>query len=319
MNQKYGYIYLTTNLINDKKYIGQRKGQIFNKNYKGSGKIILKALKKYGRENFEVELLEWCYDFDQLQDAEEYWIAIHQAADDPYYYNIKYGGSQCKFPPEIGKKISRALRKMTDNGLTVSQNSHRKRNDTLKDKDPDFLKTIGIKSSKTQILNGKHAGRNNHNFCERKIVLMNYEGKIVKTFLVSEVYELFVGNNDLPKARTIIMSLRKNLPMFLANRGMKDGDKFYGWVALYEDEQFTIINPVRREKTIKKSTRIVYEIFDSNGSLIGAIRNKNFRSYCEENVYDEKQFRNSYRTGNKIKSGKYKGFLVIKKEIKNED
>ncbi len=47
----YGYIYLTTNLINKKKYVGQHKSSKFDERYKGSGKLIKKAFKKYGKEN----------------------------------------------------------------------------------------------------------------------------------------------------------------------------------------------------------------------------------------------------------------------------
>lgn len=46
-NNFYGFIYITTNLINGKKYIGQKKG--YNDTYLGSGKILKLAIKKYGR------------------------------------------------------------------------------------------------------------------------------------------------------------------------------------------------------------------------------------------------------------------------------
>ena len=55
-----GYIYKTTNLINGKIYIGQHKSSSFDTNYYGSGKLLIKALKKYGKENFKIELIEGC-------------------------------------------------------------------------------------------------------------------------------------------------------------------------------------------------------------------------------------------------------------------
>ena len=42
----FGYIYKTTNKINNKIYIGQHKHADFDKQYYGSGKIILEAIKK---------------------------------------------------------------------------------------------------------------------------------------------------------------------------------------------------------------------------------------------------------------------------------
>lgn len=70
----YGYIYKTTNLINNKIYVGQKKSKVFVKDYFGSGTYILRALNKYGRVNFKVELIQWCSTKDDLNIKEKYWI-----------------------------------------------------------------------------------------------------------------------------------------------------------------------------------------------------------------------------------------------------
>lgn len=44
----YGYIYITTNLTNNKKYIGKHASSKFDENYKGSGKRLWNAINKYG-------------------------------------------------------------------------------------------------------------------------------------------------------------------------------------------------------------------------------------------------------------------------------
>lgn len=55
----YGYIYKTTNLVNNKIYIGQKHSDKFLGNrYLGSGKRLREAVDKYGKECFTVELLE---------------------------------------------------------------------------------------------------------------------------------------------------------------------------------------------------------------------------------------------------------------------
>lgn len=83
-------IYLTTNNINGKKYIGLDTRN--NPNYYGSGTLITMALKKYGRKNFTKEILEQCQDIESLKKAEMYWIAYYNAVDSPDFYNLTHGG-----------------------------------------------------------------------------------------------------------------------------------------------------------------------------------------------------------------------------------
>lgn len=55
----FGYIYKTTNKVDGKIYIGQKKSDRFLENtYHGSGLYLLRAMKKYGKENFETCLIE---------------------------------------------------------------------------------------------------------------------------------------------------------------------------------------------------------------------------------------------------------------------
>lgn len=89
----YGYIYKTINLINNKMYIGKHRATVFEPNrYIGSGPILMKAIKKYGKENFKCELIEWCETKQQLDEREQYWIAYFNCQQDSSYYNIAKGG-----------------------------------------------------------------------------------------------------------------------------------------------------------------------------------------------------------------------------------
>ena len=101
-------IYKTTNLINNKIYIG--KDEKNNPNYLGSGIIFKKALKKYGRINFKKEILESCNNLDYLYEREIYWIEKLNARDPNIGYNIASGGKNCKINElpnfeEIKKKM----------------------------------------------------------------------------------------------------------------------------------------------------------------------------------------------------------------------
>lgn len=89
----YGYIYKTTNLINGKIYVGQKMSTVFLKEeYLGSGRYLNNAINKYGRENFKVELIEWCENSEILNEREKYWIAYFNCQNHEIGYNIADGG-----------------------------------------------------------------------------------------------------------------------------------------------------------------------------------------------------------------------------------
>ena len=81
-------IYKTTNLVNGKIYIGQDSNN--NPNYFGSGLILKKALKKYGRCNFKKETIEECDNKEQLNEREKYFIKKFNAIE--FGYNLAEGG-----------------------------------------------------------------------------------------------------------------------------------------------------------------------------------------------------------------------------------
>lgn len=84
-------IYVTTNLVNNKKYIG--KDEKNNSSYLGSGLQLSHAIKKYGVENFKKEVLDWGKDKEHLKNLEKYYIALYNAQKSGEYYNIAPGGT----------------------------------------------------------------------------------------------------------------------------------------------------------------------------------------------------------------------------------
>lgn len=87
-------IYLLTNLVNQKKYVGQaqncytRMRQYLRGNDKH--RLIGKALLKYGIDNFDLTLLETNLSLENLDQMEQYWMDYYQS------YNLDIGYNVCK-------------------------------------------------------------------------------------------------------------------------------------------------------------------------------------------------------------------------------
>jgi group I intron endonuclease len=108
----YGYIYKTTNLINGKIYIGQRKNSSKKiKNYLGSGVLISKAIKKYGKENFKKEILCHCKDINELNIEEINYIKKYKESGSSMYNLSDGGGGQLGLS---GEKSPNYKRKHSD-------------------------------------------------------------------------------------------------------------------------------------------------------------------------------------------------------------
>lgn len=92
-----GNIYKITNKTNNKVYIGQTARSInerfgehlrdaFNR---GSEQPLYRAIRKYGKDNFEVELVESCH-VSQIAEREAYWVEQYDSYNSGY--NATLGG-----------------------------------------------------------------------------------------------------------------------------------------------------------------------------------------------------------------------------------
>ena len=84
-------IYKITNTINGKTYIGKHQTTDINDSYLGSGKLLLYAISKYGRENFRKEIL-FVFDTADKMNNKEKELVNEQYVNDPNTYNLKVGG-----------------------------------------------------------------------------------------------------------------------------------------------------------------------------------------------------------------------------------
>lgn len=83
-------IYKITNTVNGKIYIG--KDEASKPDYFGSGKLIKRAIAKYGIDKFKKEILDFSEDSSSLSCKEKYWIRFYNSTDRTIGYNITPGG-----------------------------------------------------------------------------------------------------------------------------------------------------------------------------------------------------------------------------------
>jgi group I intron endonuclease len=103
---KEGFVYLWTNQINGRWYVGSHEGHPAD-GYIGSGKIFKLAVRKYGLKSFVREIL---YQGIYFREEEEKILVELDAANDPSSYNMKDralgGTSGTKRSEETKRRIS---------------------------------------------------------------------------------------------------------------------------------------------------------------------------------------------------------------------
>lgn len=94
MAKKFNYVYLITNLINDHKYVGEHSTDKnpFEDNYFGSGHLLSKKIKEYGKENFVKEILEFFPTKQEAYDAQAVFIKMFETHISQKGYNGDWTG-----------------------------------------------------------------------------------------------------------------------------------------------------------------------------------------------------------------------------------
>ena len=89
----YGVIYCITCLLNGMKYVGQTTRSVERrfKEHARAKNHLGNAIRKYGRENFTIKILEKCETPDQLNEREIFWIREINCKS-PNGYNLTDGG-----------------------------------------------------------------------------------------------------------------------------------------------------------------------------------------------------------------------------------
>lgn len=140
----YHFLYKTTNLINSKYYLGVHTTNDLNDEYLGSGRAILAAIKKHGKENFQRSILKF---FNTREEAFEYekFIITESVVNDKNTYNLCKGGYGA-----VGKLIPT---NETKQKMSIAQSNRQKSGSPNKGKklgprDPEIY--LRVKETKAQ-------------------------------------------------------------------------------------------------------------------------------------------------------------------------
>jgi len=142
----YHYVYITTNLINGKQYVGDHSTDNLNDTYLGSGNYLKKSIKKHGKEKFEREILEFFDTKQEAFDAQEKWINEHNTIL-PNGYNLSPTGGHGTFGGNMSEETKRKISE-GNRGKKVSKETKEKMSKSLKGRVKSLEERKNIRQSK---------------------------------------------------------------------------------------------------------------------------------------------------------------------------
>jgi len=214
----YYTIYKTTNLINNKIYIGKHQTKNLNDSYLGSGKALLISIKKYGKENFKKEILHICESTELMDFVES--LIIDEEFIKQDNYNIVVGGTGGdKFTTNPNKELIREKNIIASTGRYWSDESKQKgRLAKLGKNNPNYGK---CHSNKTNEKNRKSvSGKNNGMYGKThtiesilKIKLANsveakYLRSITKIKIDNIIYDNILSASKILSIKTKVIKYR---------------------------------------------------------------------------------------------------------------
>lgn len=112
IEKKFNYIYVTTNLISKKQYIGEHSTNNLDDGYLGSGNYLKNSISKHGKKQFKKEILEFFDTKEKAFNKEAFWIEKYNTLIPNGYNFDSNGGYTCiTLSDETKEKISISTKK----------------------------------------------------------------------------------------------------------------------------------------------------------------------------------------------------------------
>jgi group I intron endonuclease len=175
-------IYLITNTVNGKFYVGQTKQKLHRRWSKhisdancGKGYYFSNAILKYGCEAFKVEQIDTAVDLAKANELEKHYITVYESSNPEKGYNSTYGGEGVPVTPEGLEKIRQAM-----TGMPRSEAAKEKlRVQRLGDKNPMFGKPVSEETRQKR--SAKLKGRPRPKEVMQRIVETRMLNKFIKS------------------------------------------------------------------------------------------------------------------------------------------
>lgn len=211
------HIYLVTNTINNKQYVGQ---SVVGRNKVGHGLIITEAYKRYGRDSFLYDRIATGIDNrDTLNFLERLWIKVFDCRA-PNGYNIEMGGSD---KGEMAQSTKDKLRKAFL-GRPMPEETKRKISASMRGENSPFYgrkhtpeaiakivaanigKTVIITKEQKRKIGAANAGKNNGMYGKK------HTEETKKKFAGRVPSKYWLGKKLSEEARSRMSAAKKQMP-----------------------------------------------------------------------------------------------------------
>lgn len=237
-----GIIYLMTNKINGLQYVGQTsltlaarmRGHKNEAKYLKPNVYFVRAMHKYGFENFDVKIIEECPD-ENLDEREVFWISEYDTFLGPGYNSTRGGQGNKKF-------LNSDIAKLWDAGFTRAEIADKL--NCSKATVTNGFRILGISQEEIR-------KRGQSLVCKKKEVLQyDLSGVLIATYsCVDEAAKIIGGSSSIIRQ--------------VCNHHLHTG---FGYIWCHADEPRTIQELINEIPKSKREKQI--EQYDLNGKLI---------------------------------------------------
>lgn len=301
-------IYIVKNKINGKIYIGQTtksldkriSGHLKESKNDKSDRPFLNAIKKYGIDNFEWEVIDEASSLGELDEKEIYWINEHNSLT-PNGYNV-LGGGQKKIitSEEFCKRISEGLKKSEKWQKTLNSNDYKEKvkNFIMSSKGKKFTEEHKNKISQKNKFRLIEQNKNK----SKSWILVDGENNILRI----KNLEDFCQQNNL-KIHFFVNTLRGHI------KNIKRHNGYYCFLDTQQTDDEILTKCQEYDKLYEEYNKICIEtvsFYDRNKNLVMEILKKDLPKFCKQNNLDRSNI-------TKVIKGKLKSYRGIQLHYQN--